>query len=309
MDKCTIYDCEFDQHSPGVIIDSKVYALDEENKPTDVSSLAWGPWETMLSLMQFYIGNYNELYPEDSQSKWGFFNLLTGEIVVPPIYEHVYPFYGTKLAKVILNKKTGFIDTRGRGIGGIVWDEAHTFNIAAMCAVRKGALWGYIGRDGELVFEPQFDEVGEWKVLFEIAPYSKPSRDEVLRQACSKKEYAAWVKKDGKYGYIDDQGNYFVEPLFDDARDFWAYHYAPVKVYEKWGFIDRTGKFAIPPIFSDIGKELYSFYVVNQEGTWGILSPELKNFMPEEGVRYVVYNGEKVYLKNGQVTSRRKIKE
>ena len=309
MDQCTIYDCEFDWHSPGVIIDNKVYVLDEENKPAAVSSLVWEAWDNMLPLMQFYTGNYNESCPEDSQSKWGFFNLLTGEIVIPPIYDHVYPFYGAKLAQVILNKKTGFIDARGRVIGGIVWDEAHTFNMADMCAVRKGALWGYIGRDGVTVFESQFDEVGEWKVLFQIAPFSSPSKDEVLRQTCSKNEYATWVKKNGKYGYIDDQGSYLVELLFDHAQDFWANHYAPVKVYEKWGFIERTGRFAVPPIFSDIGEECYGFYVVNQEGTWGILTPELKIIMPEKGVRYVVYNGDKVYLKKGRVTSLRKIKE
>lgn len=206
MQQCKIYDCEWDWHSTGVIIDSKVYVLDKENKPTAVSCLAWEAWDNMLPLMQFYIGIY---------------------------------------------------------------------------------------------FEAKFDKVGEWKSLFEIAPCFNPSRDEVLRQACSKREYVSWVKKDGKYGYIDDQGNYFVEPLYDDARNFWAYHYAPAKVYEKWGFIDRTGKFIIPPIFSDIGGDHYSFYVVNQEGTWGILTPELNIIMPEKGARYVVYNGEKVYLKNG----------
>lgn len=309
MDQCKIYDCEWDWHYPGVIIDNKVYVLDEENKPADVSSLAWGPWDNMLPLMQFYTGNYDqELCPEDSQSKWGFFNLLTGEIIVLPIYDEVYPFYGANLAKVILNKKTGFIDENGRVIGGIVWDDAHNFNIAAACAVRKGNLWGCMGQDGGLVFEPQFDEIGKWEVVFEIAPCSNPSKDEVLRQACSKTEYAAWVKKDGKYGYIDDRGNYFVEPLHDDARDFWEFHYAPVKVCEKWGFIDRTGKFVVPPSFSDIGEEHSDFYVVNQEGTWGVLSSELNILMPKEGDRYVVLKGEKVYLKNGKVTSRRKIK-
>jgi hypothetical protein len=260
--------------------------------------------------MQFYTGYYDQsMTLEETSSKWGFFNFMTGEIIVPSIYDYVYPFYGKNLARVIKNKKNGFIDESGMVIGGIVWDEAHDFNIATACAVRKGNLWGCMGMDGNLVFEPQFDEIGRWQVLYEDAPCLKQTSDEVLCQSLSRKEYAVWVKKEGKYGYIDDQGNYFVEPLYDDARDFWEYYYAPIKVYGKWGFIERTGQFAVPPIFSDIGEERHGFYVVNQEGTWGILSSGLEILMPEEGLRYVVFNGEKVYLKNGKVTSRRRIKE
>lgn len=266
--------------------------LDEESIPIATSKLAWEAWDDLLPLMQFYIGSIDrwELGKEDSGAKWGFFNFITGEIVVKPIYDYVYPFY-SKLAQVIQNKKTGFINQEGKVLYGIIWDEARNFNNAAACAVRKDDLWGCMGLDGTMLLEPQFDDVGPWKI---ISP------------AQSKTAYSAFVKKNGKYGYIDDQGNYLVKPLFDDARDFWIGHYAPVKVYGKWGFIEQTGQFVVPPIFSEIGKEHSDCYVVCQDETWGILSDDLNIYLPEQGLRYVVFNGEKVYLKNERITSRRK---
>ena len=51
----------------------------------------------------------------------------------------------------------------------------------------------------------------------------------------------------------------------------------------------------MPPVFSDIGGDHYSFYVVNQERIWGILSAELKIIMLKKasgmlfimGIRYI----------------------
>lgn len=296
MEQCKIFDCEWHCYHPGVIIDKKVYVLDQENKPADVSTLIWGPWEEKEPpLMAFYTGD-NDFGSEENLLKWGFVNLLTGEMVVPPIYEYVSCFCNVHLAKVSLKQKEGFIDKTGKVIGGIVWDRTHSFfDTAEICAVRKGDLWGYIGRDGKFVLEPQFEEAEKWQKLF------LPSGEEV-------QEVLAWVKKYGKYGCLTGQGTYQIEPLYDDVRDFWLHYYTPVKVYGKWGFVEPAGQFAVPPQFSDIGECTYDFYMVKQEGTWGILSTDLEIIMPEEGEKYVIYKEDKVSFRGRRVSSRRKIK-
>jgi hypothetical protein len=371
VEQCQIFDCEWHYYYPGVIIDNKLSVLDKENKPADVSTLIWGPWEKReLPLMSFYTGE-NEFGSEENRLKWGFVNISTGEIAVPPIYDYVSCFCNTSLAKVTLNYKEGFIDKTGKVMGGIVWDRVHSFfDVSPICAVRKGTLWGYIGQDGNLVIEPQFEEVGEWKKLFgqefnpgasgeertekvlalvkkegkygwldsqgnyfsepqfekvgawtalsAIAPCSNLSKEErIYRSLSNKWDYAIMVKKDGKCGYLDEYGNYLIEPLYDDARDFWASYYAPVKVNKKWGFIDRSGRFAVLPVFTDMGNPRYglygghttNLYVVKQEKTWGILTWDLETIMPEEGVKYVIYNGERFSFKGRRIASWRKIKK
>lgn len=295
MKQCKLYDCEWDEYHSGVIIKNKVYLLDKESKPQVTAGLEWDAWENMIPLMQFYIGDPEKAETGgDEQVKWGFFNFRTGEIVVEPIYDRVYPFYGANLAKVILNKKSGFIDEKGNVVGRIVWDEACTFNVAALCAVRTNGLWGFVGQNGECVVEPQFESVGKWESI---------SVDEEAEL----KKHAVWVKKKGKYGYLYDSGEQLAETIYEDARDFWAERYAPVKVNGKWGVITTEGSFVIEPVFQEVGTCEYDIYIVKQAGKWGVLNLELELIMPEEAKRYLIYNGEKIYLKNGHVSSRRKI--
>lgn len=50
------------------------------------------------------------------------------------------------------------------------------------------------------------------------------------------------VKENGKYGYIDKNGNTIVEPIYDDAKEQNEYGFAAVKKDGKWGSIDINGK-------------------------------------------------------------------
>ncbi len=54
----------------------------------------------------------------------------------------------------------------------------------------------------------------------------------------------------GKYGYIDKQGHYVVNPQFDDAKQF-SEGLAAVRIGDyrtgKWGFIDIQGHYVINP--------------------------------------------------------------
>ena len=60
---------------------------------------------------------------------------------------------------------------------------------------------------------------------------------------------------EGKWGYIDQNGRYVIEPQFDDAGDF---HDGLAKVRiggksnGKWGYIDRGGIFVIQPQYFDV---------------------------------------------------------
>ncbi len=318
---CTIYDCEWDQYYDGVIIDNIVHELDEEGNALPTKELAWEAWDNTMPLMQFYVGDYDREEDDRGQdgnkkdsSQWGFFDLLTGEIIVPPTYNYVYPFY-SDCATVIKNGKYGFVSCDGRLVADTVWDEAYHFISADLCPVRKGSKWGYIDKNGTTVLEPQFEKAERFECIQE------------LREEKYYTYYAALVVKDGKYGFIDNEGNYIFEPKFDDARPFWSPGYAPVKGYGKWGFIDRTGAVAVPLQFDAVGEEgvfyisqhvgvvikavrnsSVRFYTVNLDGRWGIMDSEFNIIMPEGDVQYVVYKGMKLYIKNGRNTSKRVVK-
>lgn len=61
--------------------------------------------------------------------------------------------------------------------------------------------------------------------------------------------YAA-VRKDGKWGFIDKDGSWFIEPAYEDARSF-LNGYAAVKLDGKWGFINMDKELCIPCAFTE----------------------------------------------------------
>lgn len=57
-------------------------------------------------------------------------------------------------------------------------------------------------------------------------------------------------KKDGKYGYVDKNGNNVTEYIYDDATEQNEYGFAAVKKNGLWGSIDKDGKEVIEPKYN-----------------------------------------------------------
>lgn len=63
------------------------------------------------------------------------------------------------------------------------------------------------------------------------------------------------MKQNGKWGFIDTQGNVCIDFQFDDALSF-GQHLAAVKVGDLWGYVSLRGEVVIDPVFLEAG----SFY-------------------------------------------------
>lgn len=58
----------------------------------------------------------------------------------------------------------------------------------------------------------------------------------------------AAVKRNGKWGFVDERGTVMIEFLFDDALSF-GQHLAAVKQGDFWGYINMRGDIVIEPVF------------------------------------------------------------
>lgn len=94
-------------------------------------------------------------------------------------------------------------------------------------------------------------------------------------------DYAEWfsdnglfeVQINGKYGYIDESGNYVTKPKFGETGIFSKNGLANVKSGGMWGYIDESGEFVIEPWFdhaSFFGKN--GFAKVRENGEWGFIN-------------------------------------
>ncbi|WP_405376278.1 WG repeat-containing protein [Pseudobutyrivibrio sp.] len=94
----------------------------------------------------------------------------------------------------------GFMDESGEYVIEAQYKEAHNFHegYAPVCEEVDGKdTWGYVDKSGEIVIDYQYQWAG---------PFSE--------------EGYALVKVDGKYGYINKDGSWFLKPQFDDANSF-----------------------------------------------------------------------------------------
>ena len=70
-------------------------------------------------------------------------------------------------------------------------------------------------------------------------------------------------KKNGKYGFVDKQGNVVVDYQYDDATEQNDYGFAGIKKDGKWGSIDSKGTIVQEPTY-----DLDSYLLVNFIGRW-----------------------------------------
>lgn len=89
--------------------------------------------------------------------------------------------------------------------------------------------------------------------------------------------YAA-VKKGGKWGFVDKEGNWFIEPMYEDARSF-SNGFAAVQKEGQWGFINMDREICIPCQFTDAKDFTANGTVLVKENmTWSVLLLYQKNY-------------------------------
>ncbi len=81
------------------------------------------------------------------------------------------------------------------------------------------------------------------------------------------------IKKNGKYGFIDDKGRLRIANRYEAIGSF-KDGYAPVKILGKWGFVDTQDKIAVNPSYQ---------YVSDFENSIAIVKKEKFGFIDREG--------------------------
>jgi tetratricopeptide (TPR) repeat protein len=142
------------------------------------------------------------------------------------------------------------------------YEDAASFS-GGYCAVMSGGRWGYIDETGALRLRFIYAEAGPFgqdgraevvdangnghyidaKGNKREAPPERPEADAPAPIEVRDRQYEdsrnfshglAAVKKDGKWGYIDMEGDMVIENVFSEAGDFSAGGCAPVKTDGEW---------------------------------------------------------------------------
>ncbi len=118
-----------------------------------------------------------------------------------------------RLDRLFVSLKEGqyiMVDSKGKQIGDLVFEDAYVFLEDAPTAVKINGKWCFVGVDGKLVSDKKYDEA---------RPFSNG-----LAAVCVK----------GLWGFVDSKEKVAITPAFQSAKDFTAKGSCFVKLNDEW---------------------------------------------------------------------------
>ena len=196
------------------------------------------------------------------------------------------------IAKAQIDGEYHFINDKMK-VSDLAWEDAGTF-YEGVNAVKKNGGWALVTADSwTTVTEFPYSDIARNSLdaccvegicvvadksgyyLVESAtwqPVSENRYEELKAFECTQ---PTAYRSGAKWGFVNRQGNAYIEACFEDAKPFWN-GYAAVKQNGLWGYIDRNGTMIVEPQFQDA---LYVMsngvaYVQNESGYWDYIRIE-----------------------------------
>ena len=235
--------------------------------------------DEIVSLKYDSIGKgYNNKIAINYLGKWGVINLFE-HWTVPPIFDEIaIGAYGIITKS---KKTTSLLSFEGDvlyEIIGDIFDHGSYLEIRTITNQR-----GIISLQGDILLDPFYDAVGKVGNLF----WAKDSLGTVLLDKSGEYlippengisevlNYCAelyMIKKDGKYGFINENGNLWIANRYDSLLCF-SDQRCGYKLGDKWGFIDKQERLIVQPIYDQVFSYKEGVAVIMQKGKFGLIDP------------------------------------
>ena len=240
-----------------------------------------------------------EIMPAEKNGDWGYAN-AKGKMIIKAAYDEVEPFVLLSCGEVTMG----------------------------VARIRFGQKWNYLTRDRRYVFTFDYDSltpfddggnclgvIGEETVLLGVTPLDPgktktlPSLAGVTLATGLQKVEAfranglAWALRDGKWGMLDRQGNWVVEPKYDTWKQDLQIGMYLVGQDGKLGCVDEGGAERIPVRYDAVSYDgelglvrvaLADKVGLLSQGGLPVLDPEYEELNPDADRRIVARKDGKI---------------
>lgn len=191
------------------------------------------------------------------KDKYGLYNTKTRKYIIQPKYDKA-EFYGKELSVVKMGNTYGFVNKAGEELTEIKYDT--TINFSTSLVLAKEAKKYLLIPKENLLSENLGFASGELAL--------KRSYDRVITSFID--NYAV-VEINGKFGYIDEEGEEVI-PLKYDAATLFDETVAAVSYEGQWGAIDRKDNIVIQFQYQAMSSFQEGCAIAqNTESKWGII--------------------------------------
>ena len=274
-----VLECKYDKISN--VYGNDLYVVTENNKQKLVNKSGETVLETGFDEITEILKNKETGVIFKQNNKYGIMK-TTGEIVLQPEYEE------------LKEAKTGILIAKRAGKYGVIdmtKAEKIPFNYNSISYNEKADI--YIADDenfNSTLFNSNFEakitgiltdvdtDAGYIKIVvgddtrFYNFRFEEKSDKDILTT-----NTLFLSKKDGKFGFVDKDGNVVVDYIYDDATEQNQYGYAGVKKDGKWGSIDSKGNVVQEPVY-----ELDDYLLVDFIGRWHLGKDLNSNYYNKE---------------------------
>lgn len=222
-----------------------------------------------ISLQYDYIGALDEktgVIPCQEGDLWYYIDSNGNKKLIS---DEPYTFlgsFGEGLAPAQKAGKYGYIDTKFEE-RKFEFDFAGSF-VNGVAAVEKNGKWALINKDLNNVTDYVYDEVKldsngfcahfnllvvrQGQKYFLIDHEGNKVGDQTFDDIClpASDDQPIAVKRDDKWGFVDQEGKMVIEAKYDNAKSF-CHELAPIEKNERWGYIDLGEELVVENKFDD----------------------------------------------------------
>ncbi len=236
-------------------------------------------------------GDFTEnLGPVKIGKLWGYVD-KNFQLSIKPQFSLAYKFsHGLagvmtkKILGIFGQEKFGYIDLSGRWVIQPEYDAGFHYGDNGLASVGKNGSVGFIDKKGNVAIPFKFE------------------------MAFNFQSGIAAAQSGGKWGFINEDGEWVIKPRFDDVEQFYDIDHCKVNENGRWGLLGCNGEWLIKPKFDDISSSMRDgIATAKKDSLWGIIDekgnwivapyfddafvPSNKNFIPvkKQGYWRVIY--------------------
>jgi WG containing repeat len=167
--------------------------------------------------------------------RWGYIN-ERGQWQVAPTLDSARTFSDNGIARFQQEGRWGFVNTDGKVIIAATHHNASPFKHGLAAVETAAHAWRYVLPTGEIAFEGEYGAAGPFSTIGLAAAATQASK-----------------KMDSRFGFIDREGRWAIQPQFIRALAFGKDGVAPASLDgDNWGLIDQKGHWVVEPKYADI---------------------------------------------------------